>query len=188
MKRTLITLVGLLGATTLFASSNAQEIFDAKCSMCHIRTMPPKDKSTLVAPPIMGVMRHVKMAYPQKQDALKFIVDYVQHPDRAKAVCMKQKISHFGLMPSQKGNITPAEIKEVASWLFDNYPPANFRGDLMKKKRISTNQMHKRGLTFEMIDANSDGVITKEEFATFKKKRMQMMKKNGMQCKGMRNN
>jgi len=39
-----------------------------------------------------------------------------------------------------------------------------------------------------MIDTNDDGVITKEEFATFKKKRMQMMKKNGMQCKGMRNN
>jgi hypothetical protein len=31
-------------------------------------------------------------------------------------------------MPSQKGNVTPAELEAIASWLYDNYPPKGFRG------------------------------------------------------------
>ena len=216
MKSKIVTVVGLLGlTTTLFASSNAQNTFDTKCSMCHIKTM-PQDRSKLIAPPLMGVMRHVKMSYPNKQDAVAFIVDYVQNPSKSKAVCMPQKISRFGLMPSQKGNITPKELEEVASWMFDNYPPANFRGGMMQKAggmqgrmqggKMQQNSMmnttksmrcggmkkHKRP-TFEMIDTNGDGVVTKEEFIAFQNKRMAMMQKKRMNykngsCSGMMQN
>jgi len=208
MKKTIITLVGLLGASTLFAAGDAQTFFDAKCAMCHIKTM-PQDRSKLIAPPLMGVMRHVKMSYPNKQDAVAFIVDYVQNPSKSKAVCMQQKISRFGLMPSQKGNITPKELEEVASWMFDNYPPSNFRGGMqgrmqganMQKNTMMRNnkgmrnsgmKKHKR-LTFEMMDANGDGVITKDEFTTFQNKRMAMMQKKRMNykngsCSGMMKN
>ena len=134
MKSKIVTVVGLLGlTTTLFASAGAKNLFDNKCAMCHMTSM-PQDKSKLVAPPLMGVMRHVKMKYSTKEAAVAFIVDYVQNPSKDKAVCMKQKISRFGLMPSQKGNITPKELQEVASWMYDNYPPANFRGHGMMKK------------------------------------------------------
>jgi mono/diheme cytochrome c family protein len=131
-----IVFLGLVGlSTALFASNEAQSLFDSKCAMCHIKTM-PQDRSKLVAPAIMGVMRHVKMQYPKKEDAVAFIVDYVQNPSEAKAVCMPQKIKHFGLMPSQKENITAAELQDVASWMYDNYPPANFkgRGMMMQKQ------------------------------------------------------
>ena len=176
MKKILLTSMTLL-ATTLLATPNAEKIFDAKCAMCHIKTI-PQDRSQLVAPPLMGVMRHVKMQYPTKHDAVVFIVDYVQNPSRAKAVCMQQKIKRFGLMPSQKGNITPAELQKVASWMFDNYPPSNFRGGMMQKKSM---KKYKRP-TFEMFDANGDGVITKDEFQAFQNKRMRT--KNGS-CAGM---
>ena len=190
MKSKIITIVGLLGlTTTLFASSDAQKIFDSKCVMCHIKTM-PQDRSKLIAPPLMGVMRHVKMKYPTKQDAVAFIVDYVQNPSKTKAVCMQQKISRFGLMPSQKGNITPKELQEVAEWMFDNYPPSNFRGGMQgsmsksggmmqKSMRCGSMKQYKRP-TFEMMDANGDGVVTKEEFIAFQNNRMSMMQKGNM--------
>ena len=128
MKYKITTVVGLLALTTsLFASNGAENLFDSKCAMCHSKTM-PQDKSKLVAPPFMGVMRHIKMQYPKKKDAVAFIVDYAQNPSRAKALCKEQKIAKFGLMPSQKGNITLQELQTVASWAFDHYSAANFRG------------------------------------------------------------
>jgi len=117
----------LAGMSSMLMASNGASLFNAKCSMCHMKSR-PSDMSTLVAPPIMGVMNHVKMNYPNKADAVKFIVDYVQAPSKSKAVCMPQKIQRFGLMPSQKGNVTPAELEAIASWLYDNYPQKDFRG------------------------------------------------------------
>ncbi len=84
--------------------------------------------SSLTAPPLMGVMRHVKMKYPAKEEAISFMVDYVLQPDRSKAVCMPQKIQRFGLMPSQKGNVTNTELETITAWMYDNFPPAGFRG------------------------------------------------------------
>jgi len=120
-----------VGAFALLSSSlqanNAEALFDAKCSMCHIKTR-PTDMSKMVAPAIMGVMRHVKMTYPTKDKAVEFMVDYVLNPSKDKAVCMPGKIKRFGLMPSQKGNVTKEELQEISSWLYDNFPPKGFRG------------------------------------------------------------
>lgn len=161
----IVVFIGTLGlATSLFASADAQKIFDAKCAMCHIKTM-PTNRANMVAPALMGVMRHVKMVYPNKEDAVDFMVDYVQNPTKEKAICMPQKIARFGLMPSQKGNITPEELKEVTEWMFDNLPPANFRGRGMGKG------MQNRP-TFSSFDANGDGKITPEEFTAFQNARM----------------
>ncbi len=119
---------GLLIVTlAIMASESPKELFEAKCSGCHATTM-PKDISKIKAPAIMGVMRHVKMKYKNKDEGVKFIVDYVQNPSKDKAVCMPQRIKQFGLMPSLKGVVTKEELEEIAKWLYDNYPPKNFRG------------------------------------------------------------
>jgi len=123
----------LLLAAMLFLSvstasaQDAEALFDAKCAMCHIKTR-PADISTLTAPPLMGIMRHVKMRYPDKEKAVAFISDYVLDPSSTKAVCMPQKIQRFGLMPSQKGNVTQSELKTISEWMYDNFPPVGFRG------------------------------------------------------------
>ncbi len=115
----------LLGAALLFtpmtyAQTSGEALFDDKCASCHIK-MRPADISTLVAPPAMGVMRHVKMMYNTKEDAVKFITDYALDPQESKAVCMTDKIKRFGLMPSQKGNVSKEELAVIAGWMYENF-------------------------------------------------------------------
>lgn len=109
------------------ANSTGKDLFVKKCSSCHILGM-PKDMNTMVAPALNGVMRHIKMNFPQKEKAVAFIVDYALNPDPSKAVCMPQRIKKFGLMPSQKGNVTKEELEAIANWMFENYPQKGFRG------------------------------------------------------------
>ena len=126
--------IGTIFCVNVFAgtSNTPEALFDLKCASCHTKTR-PSDMSKMVAPPIMGVMRHVKMTYPKKDDGVKFIVDYVLEPSKDKALCMPQKIKRFGLMPSQKGNVSKEELQKIASWIYDNFPPKGFRG--MKNHR-----------------------------------------------------
>jgi len=126
LKEILLT-IGMVSAVTptLYAQDGAT-LFEAKCATCHTATR-PSNMSTLVAPPVMGVMRHVKMAYNTKEKAVKFVTEYALNPQMSKAVCMPQKIKRFGLMPSQKGNVTKEELQTIASWMYDNFPPKGLK-------------------------------------------------------------
>jgi hypothetical protein len=128
-----LTLSLLLIGGSLFAS-NGENLFMQKCSMCHVTT-PPQDRNALVAPPIFGVMRHVKMSYPTKEKAMVFMNDYVMNPSKEKSICKPQKIEKFGLMPAQKGNVTPKELEIITSWIYDNFPPKGFRGGGMMRAK-----------------------------------------------------
>ncbi len=107
-------------SAAVYAETSPEALFETKCASCHVK-MRPNDISTLVAPPLMGVMRHVKMAYGTRNEAVKFISEYALNPQESKAVCMPQKIKHFGLMPSQKGNVTQEELTTIAGWMYDNF-------------------------------------------------------------------
>jgi len=121
-------LSGLLLITSLtYSDEVAKELFKSKCSICH-QTMRPSDISTLIAPPIMGVMKHVKMEYSNKDDAIAFMVDYILSPSREKAVCLPHSIERFGVMPSQKANVTQEELTKIANYLYDNFPKRGLKG------------------------------------------------------------
>ncbi len=113
--------------STVSANEEAEKSFDTKCAVCHSKTR-PADPSKVSAPALMGVMRHVKMHYPDKTSAVTFMVDYVLNPSKEKSICKPQKIERFGLMPSQKGVVTKEELIKISEWMYDNYPPANFQG------------------------------------------------------------
>ena len=127
LKILLVTLGTTLLVTPILYAQDGASLFEAKCAACH-QTTRPSNMSTLVAPPVMGVMRHVKMRYGTKEDAVAFITSYALHPEASKAVCKPQKIKRFGLMPSQKGNVSKEELQTIASWMYDNFPPKDFQG------------------------------------------------------------
>ena len=112
--RTVLLTMGTIVALTssVKASETAEALFDAKCAMCHSKTR-PADMSKVVAPALMGIMRHIKMTYPNKDEAVKFMVDYVLEPSKEKAICMQQNIMPFRYFRSQKGNQTQAELTKI---------------------------------------------------------------------------
>lgn len=119
---TLTLFLLLFVAETAMALEKGSTLFEEKCAACHLKQRPSLEAmNTMIAPPIMGVMSHVKDAKTTKPEAVKFIVDYLFEPTPSKALCMKQSIDRFGLMPSQKGNLTKEEATTIAGYLYDNY-------------------------------------------------------------------
>lgn len=120
--KTILLIVGTMFffPLSVYAQTSAAELFEAKCASCHTKTR-PNDISILVAPPIMGVARHVKMTYKTKEEAVNFIIEYTLNPQESKAVCLPDKLKHFGLMPSQKGQVTKEELTTIAGWIYDNF-------------------------------------------------------------------
>ena len=136
-KMTLLTLgITFLFTPSIYAETSGEALFETKCASCHVKTR-PSDISTLVAPPIMGVARHVKMTYKTKEEAVKFITEYALDPQESKAVCMPDKLKRFGLMPSQKGSVTKEELTTIAGWIYDNFAnqgQGQGRGQACKEK------------------------------------------------------
>lgn len=141
----------ILGTLSLLISSSyaevsGEELYKAKCASCHLMER-PSDKSTMIAPPIMGVTMHVKMNYDTKEKAVEFIKSYALNPDKSKSVCEAEKIKRFGLMPSQKGNVTEEELNTIATWMYDtfgNQSKGKYKG-LDKHKGMQKGNTGKRG-------------------------------------------
>lgn len=112
--------------TVSLLAVDGKTLFQQKCSSCHMTTKPtPQQQSQMVAPPIMGVMFHIKQKFQNKADAIDFIIDYTLNPSKEKALC--PSVKRFGLMPSQKNMVTIDELKAIASYIYDTFPPANFK-------------------------------------------------------------
>jgi len=123
---------------TVESESEAKKLFEAKCKICHVTTK-PADMSKLVAPPIMGVMMHVKKGVKGKNEAEKrenaiaFMVDYVRNPSAEKSMLEPMALERFGVMPSQKLAVTKKEVTLIANYLYDNFPPAGMNHGNMHK-------------------------------------------------------
>ena len=65
-----------------------------------------------------------------RMEVTAFMSDYVVHPDKDKSVCLKDVLSHFQTMPSQKGKVTEEELEKIGSYLYD------FDDDVVKKKSV----------------------------------------------------
>lgn len=116
-------------------------LFYRKCNVCHIDTRPTKEQAPyLLAPPIMGVMYHVKDRIKadnpadKRKKAIAFIMDYVHNPDSTKSLCEAHAIKRFGIMPSLKASTTQEEIRLIANYLYDNFPPADLDHEGMEKE------------------------------------------------------
>lgn len=101
----------LLFSSSAFALENGSELFDRLCGICHTKQGPPT-----IAPPVFGVVNHVRQAYPAKEEFVQRIVSWVKEPNAENAL-MRGAIRKFGLMP--KLGYSDNEVKLIAEYLYD---------------------------------------------------------------------
>jgi len=146
--------VALLGLSFGYASTPS-ELLTKKCASCHMLESPKIGQlSSLSAPAMDAVAFHTKLAYPKAKDQKTFMIDYVLNPNASKSVCESNKVSKFGVMPSQKGNVTKEELNIIIDYILKTYPHTKFE-KMIKNVQISSK-----------INSllNSPFLINKEEF------------------------
>lgn len=99
-------------------SLNGEELFKEKCTSCHTYYR-PADISKLVAPPIVGLMRHMRADLNTNEAIIEHVKEFVHNPTKEKAVC--PSVKRFGLMPSQKGVVTKEELSSIAKWMIEKF-------------------------------------------------------------------
>lgn len=110
---------------------DGKALLESKCASCHDLNMPPIISDKELAPPIMAASFHVhSLIKPTNESqrtskAVEFVVDYIFDPSYEKSFCDKDSLDRYGLMPSQKQNLTKDEAKAIALYMFRHYTQEN---------------------------------------------------------------
>jgi cytochrome c5 len=133
MKKLKILIKGsLLFMGTTFAVDGF-EVYKKYCSSCHLSEVSMEKmqqienmvkagkKPPIKAPPFPEVSARIKYFYPNKDDFVKFVVDYITNPSKDKAKCLPMALKKFGVMPPIGKSMTEEEKVAVATWLYENY-------------------------------------------------------------------
>jgi cytochrome c len=110
---------------------NGKKLIHEKCSACHNLDLPPKTFEDEKAPPMMAVAFHIKDFIPATNEsekipkAIEFVKDYVINPSASKSFCDKKSLQTYGVMPSQKENVTQEELQAIGEYMFQHYTVKN---------------------------------------------------------------
>ena len=160
-KKTLLTSVSLLFSLAFLTacedskpkkSLNGSALLVQKCSKCHNLDMPPKSFENEIAPSMMAVTFHLKdfiksFNPSEHQDkVVAFIKDYVISPSREKSFCDKESLDSYGVMPSQKGNVTQDELEAIGKYMYNSYDNQELLKIMAEKQRLKTMPLYERVL------------------------------------------
>ncbi len=119
MKNILIASLSILALTSVLqATQDMEEFVNKKCGICHLAGKLTKEKlRNFSAPPMWGVTKKIKINFPSKQDGIAFMMDFTMNPSKEKMLFPQETIDRFGLMPSQKGNLTDKELQDIVEYI-----------------------------------------------------------------------
>ncbi|SFV58664.1 hypothetical protein MNB_SV-8-1325 [hydrothermal vent metagenome] len=118
---------------------DGETLIEEKCAVCHNLKMPPSTYEDEKAPPMMAVVFHLKdfmkitMDDEKYSKFIPFVQDYVIHPSAKKSYCDKESLKTYGVMPSQKGNVTEDELEAIASYMYDFYDQQKYLKQMQAK-------------------------------------------------------
>ncbi len=123
-------LLFLYGCNNTSNNYDGKALLKEKCSACHNLDLPANWKASKLAPPIMAVTFHVydlvdKDIATKYYSSKKFISNYVLNPSLEKSLCDKNSLKEYGLMPSQKNNVTKEELDAITTYMLNFYTQEN---------------------------------------------------------------
>ncbi|MEA3492426.1 MAG: cytochrome c [Campylobacterota bacterium] len=156
MKKSILSIITIFFLAGCDEEKQPQQSYDAvaltqqKCATCHDLSMPADSNADEKAPPMMAVVFHlkdfIKVNVPSAHQGkfVEFVDDYVMNPTLSKSYCDKDSLEKYGLMPSQKGNITPDELNAVSKYLYSHYDAQRFYRERAEETRVKNMPIHER--------------------------------------------
>jgi cytochrome c len=150
-----VLLIGLLsgcGDNSPKQRLDGGELIEQKCAKCHNLDMPPKSYENEIAPSMMAVTFHlkdfIKSSNPSEHEikVVEFIKDYVIAPSREKSFCDEASLDSYGVMPSQKGNVTENELEAIAHHMYKSYDNQKMLEIMAEKQRLANLSLYERVL------------------------------------------
>ena len=129
---------------------NGKKLLTQKCASCHDLKMPPLTTPEDIAPPIMAVAFHVlNFIKPSDesqrlQASKEFVMDYALYPSLEKSFCDEASLKIYGLMPSQKDNVTKDELVAITDYMFSHYTRENLLSAIKEKSELDSIPVGKR--------------------------------------------
>ena len=65
------------------------------------------------------MQRKSKQIFLIDKDGIAFLIDFTMNPSKEKMMFPQETIDKFGHMPSQKGNLTDKELRDIAEYILD---------------------------------------------------------------------
>jgi len=153
---------------------DGEALLKSKCASCHNLNMPPKTYKDEKAPPMMAVAFHVKdfmkvdSPSDKKPKFIDFFKDYVLYPDASKSFCDKESLESYGLMPSQKGNVTEDEVGAIAEYVYDYYDQEKYLTKMKEKAAFDALPLGEQ-LATQKGCLTCHGITTKKAAPSFMK-------------------
>ena len=122
---------------------DGKKLIENKCASCHNLNMPPKIYLDELAPPMMAAAFHIANGIDANNEsqripkAVEFVKDYVINPSEEKSFCDKDSLNRYGLMPSQKDNLTLDELDAIARYMFRHYTQENLSEAQEAQERLN---------------------------------------------------
>ena len=121
MKKLLTASLIIATSSLLLANPATEELAVKHCGECHLMGKITKDKlKKMKAPPYWALAKMARLKYTSNDDMVKYIVDYALSPAEDKMLFPHETRDRFGVMPSQKGKVTKAQIKEISEYILGN--------------------------------------------------------------------
>lgn len=124
MKKLVSVCLVFIASTMLSATVNIEELAVEKCGGCHIMGVVSKEKiKNMKAPPYWAIAKKMRETFEKKEQMLKYMVDFTYEPAAQKMLFPQDSLKLFGLMPSQKGKVTEAEIAQILEYVLGDHLP-----------------------------------------------------------------
>lgn len=103
-------------AETALFDSKGYALMSQKCYVCHFPKPDPATKNQMIGPPMLRIQEHYKPVYPNKEDFIISIIDFINNPSEEKTL-MPGAVKKFNLMP--KLTYDDKELQLIAETLYD---------------------------------------------------------------------